>query len=311
MQQDPDTLIEYDRVIKDQLDKGIIEPVCDLEEEGKLFYLPHNPVIRRDAKTTKLRVVYDASAKDAGKGVSLNDCLHVGPALTSHLYDVLIGFREKRIAILGDFEKAFLNVAIAMKYRDSLRCMWVDDVNAKEIKPVEYRFCRVVFGVNCSPFLLNATVEYHLDTFAKEDPQFAESMKRSLYVDDWVGGHDNYEGALKIFDTARSTMAKGGFRLRKWLTNDPNLRPVMRKVASEETASENVEDDQSYAKATLGNTQDTGIEKVLGMKWDCTSDEFIFSFERIVERAEMLEPTKGNIPSILASLYVPYVCLWW
>ena len=187
LQQDPDTLIEYDRVIKDQLEKSIIEPVCDLEEEGKLFYLPHHPVIRKEAKTTKLRVVYDASAKEGGRGVSLNDCLHVGPALTPHLYDVLVRFREKRIAIVGDIEKAFLNVEIAKKDRDSLRFLWVDDINSKEIKPVEYRFCRVVFGVNCSPFLLNATVQYHLDTFAEEDPQFVESMKRSLYVDDWVG----------------------------------------------------------------------------------------------------------------------------
>lgn len=119
LQQDPDTLIEYDRVIKDQLEKGIIEPVCNLEEEGKLFYLPHHPVIRREAKTTKLRVVYDASAKEGGKGVSLNDCLHIGPALTPHLYDVLVRFREKRVAIVGDIEKAFLNVEIARKDRDS------------------------------------------------------------------------------------------------------------------------------------------------------------------------------------------------
>ena len=98
-------------------------------------------------------------------------------------------------------------------------------------------------------------------------------------------------------------MAKGGFRLRKWLTNDPNLRAEMGKVEKEGAASENVEDDQSYAKATLGNTQDTEIEKVLGMKWDCTSDEFLFSFDKIVERAEMLEPTKRNILSILSSLY--------
>ena len=243
--------------------------------------------------------------KEGGKGVSLNDCLHVGPPLTPQLYDVLVRFREKRIAIVGDIEKAFLNVEVAKKDRDSLRFLWVDDISSKEIKPVEYRFCRVVFGVNCSPFLLNATVQYHLDTFAEEDPQFVESMKRSLYVDDWVGGHNSYEGALKIFDAARSRMAKGGFRLRKWLTNDPNLRAEMRKVEREETASVNVEDDQSYAKATLGNTQDTGIEKVLGMKWDCTSDEFIFSFEHIVERAEMLEPTKRNVLSILASLYDP------
>ena len=49
-QQDPDTLIEYDRAIKDQLEKSIIEPVCDLEEEGKLFDLPHHPGIKKEEK---------------------------------------------------------------------------------------------------------------------------------------------------------------------------------------------------------------------------------------------------------------------
>ena len=59
--------------------------------------------------------MYDASAKPGGKGVSLNDCLHVGPALTPMLYDVLIRFREKRVAVVGGIEKAFLNVEMAEK----------------------------------------------------------------------------------------------------------------------------------------------------------------------------------------------------
>ena len=58
---------EYDAVIQDQLDKGIIEKVESSETShlgpGKTHYLPHHPVIRRDKETTKLRVVYDASAK--------------------------------------------------------------------------------------------------------------------------------------------------------------------------------------------------------------------------------------------------------
>ena len=66
MQRDPDTLI--DRVIYEQFERGIIEPVCDLEARGEVYYLQHHAVIRKDAKTAKFRVVYDASAKKGGRG---------------------------------------------------------------------------------------------------------------------------------------------------------------------------------------------------------------------------------------------------
>ena len=78
----PTLLNEYDAIMKQQLESGVIEKVAELESADKIHYLPHLAVVRQDAVTTKLRVVYDASAKgDNGKGASLNDCLHVGPSL--------------------------------------------------------------------------------------------------------------------------------------------------------------------------------------------------------------------------------------
>ena len=64
LRQQPTVLQQYDSVIKDQINKGMIQPVQDLEDtqEGKVHYLPHHAVIRQDRETTKLRVVYDASA---------------------------------------------------------------------------------------------------------------------------------------------------------------------------------------------------------------------------------------------------------
>ncbi|XP_014676190.1 PREDICTED: uncharacterized protein LOC106816151 [Priapulus caudatus] len=81
---EPEILEEYDAIVKEQLSSGITEKVVDLEPRGKVHYLPHQAVIRKEAATTKLRIVYDASAKEnkMGKFTSLNDCLHVGP---SHL----------------------------------------------------------------------------------------------------------------------------------------------------------------------------------------------------------------------------------
>ena len=51
-------------------------------------YIPHQPVIRDQAKSTKMRIVYDCSAK-ANSGVSLNDCLEVGPPLQPMIFDIL------------------------------------------------------------------------------------------------------------------------------------------------------------------------------------------------------------------------------
>lgn len=88
--------------------------------------MPHLAVVRKDAVTTKLRIVYDASARgDNGKGASLNDCLHVGPSLKPLLFDILVRFRQKRIALIADIEKAFFNVEVDKIDRDCLRFLWL------------------------------------------------------------------------------------------------------------------------------------------------------------------------------------------
>jgi hypothetical protein len=64
-------------IIKDQKQSGVVEPT-ESPAEGVEFYLPHKPVVRETAKTTKVRIVYDASAKETCDSLSLNDCLYAG-----------------------------------------------------------------------------------------------------------------------------------------------------------------------------------------------------------------------------------------
>ena len=52
----------YSEIIEEQKAEGIMEPV-DQSAEGVEFYIPHKPVIREEAASAKVRVVYDASAK--------------------------------------------------------------------------------------------------------------------------------------------------------------------------------------------------------------------------------------------------------
>ena len=69
LQREPDLLAQYDQIIQDQLETGIVERVTS-EPVGREFYIPHKPVIRESAESTKLRIVFDASAKDNEKSPS-------------------------------------------------------------------------------------------------------------------------------------------------------------------------------------------------------------------------------------------------
>ena len=64
---------------------------------SKEFYIPHKHVVKQSAETTKLRIVYDASAKPTKAGLSLNECLEVGPALQNTLWNVLTRCRLKPV----------------------------------------------------------------------------------------------------------------------------------------------------------------------------------------------------------------------
>ena len=103
----------YDDVIKQQLNKGIIERVDDTAlVHTKHYYLPQHPVLTPNKSTTKVRIVYDTSSKARDNMNSLNECLHRGPVILPDLCGLLIRFRVYPIVILADIEKAFLQVRI-------------------------------------------------------------------------------------------------------------------------------------------------------------------------------------------------------
>ena len=59
-----DLLDEYDAVIREQLEEGVVER-APAEVTGREFFLPHRAVVRRNAETTKLRVVYDVCTRES------------------------------------------------------------------------------------------------------------------------------------------------------------------------------------------------------------------------------------------------------
>ena len=76
--------------------------------------------IRKDRETTRLRIVFDGSAKTADRQYSFNDYLETGPNSLPQLFDVLTSF-SNLIAFTSGVEKAFLQVSVKADDRDTLR----------------------------------------------------------------------------------------------------------------------------------------------------------------------------------------------
>ena len=94
LEKDPGLLQRYDKIIRTQVEKGIIEKVEDSEVNNKnrKHYILHHVVIKPDNATTKLRIVYDASAKTKKGNKSLNECLHRGSVILEDLCGLLLRF---------------------------------------------------------------------------------------------------------------------------------------------------------------------------------------------------------------------------
>ena len=225
LRKQPELLKEYDEIVRDQTEKGILEDVDPNAPTvvSKTHYLAHHPVIRDYKDTTRVRIVFDASAKVTQNSPSLNNVLHVGLSLIPKIVDILIRFRWYRVPLIGDIEKAFLNVRVDHSDRDCLRMLWVDNIHDDNPRIIVKRFTTAIFGVTSSPFLLGGTVKHHMSTYESEDPKFVQKFLNSLYVDDMLGGDENVPNAFKFYCLAKKRMKEGGFNLRKWLTCNEEL----------------------------------------------------------------------------------------
>ena len=307
LRQNPMILQEYNSIIQDQIRQGIVQIVENPEylSGEKVHYLPHHAVIRQDKATTKLRVVYDASAKS--EGASLNDCLYTGPKFDQNILDILLRFRTHRVALTADIEKAFLMISMAEKDRDVLRFLWIDDIVRDQPEIVVLRFARVVFGVSASPFLLNATIRHHIEKFSRSHPELVRKLLQSTYVDDIVTGADSETLAYQLYKGAKDVLKQGGFNLRKFVTNAHSLQGRIDRseerllVGNSESESSEPVPEETYTKSTIGSTQEmsSGEQKILGVRWNVSADRLVFNLEDIVCQAKDLEPTKRNVISIV------------
>ena len=196
---------------------NVIVKVSENQSENpKEFFLPHRPVNRQNAESTKLREAYDPSAKSES-GYSLNDCLEKGPSLQNKLWDILIRTTFRLVILCADIEKAFLQIRIKEKERESLKFHWIENLTNNTIQFL--RFTRLIFGLNQSLFVLEGTLKAHFERYESIYLELIRKIRDDMYVDDLVTGRESLQEVEKIKSESIELFEKRGFKLHKWQSN--------------------------------------------------------------------------------------------
>ena len=277
---------EFKPVIDEYFTMGHAEPVpaVDLEKPPhSVFYLPMQAVKKPSSTTTKVRAVFDASARTS-TGISLNDTLLVGPTVHSSLVDVLLRFRLHRVALIADVSRMYRAIALTPSDRDLHRFVWRDSPN---VPLKDFRMTRVTFGVSASSFIANMSVRRNALDHALAYPLAAKAVEESFYVDDGLTGADSIEGAIELHAQLQTLFDKGGFLLRKWNSSEP---AVLQQIAAELRDQQSVRTMSEHDEYT----------KTLGVDWNAKLDHFRLT---VAELSHQDHWTKRALSSDIAKTF--------
>ena len=251
---------EVQKVIQEYFDQYHAEevPPGDLEKpQNQVFYLPIHVVTKESSTTTKIRAVFDASAITS-TGISLNSILMVGPTVHPPLTDVLIRFRNHRIAMIADVSRMYRAILLTEPDKDLHRFVWRNNPS-EQLR--DYWMTRITFGVSASSFIANMCVKQNASDFGSQYPKAAKQVETSFYVDDYLGGADTPQEAMKLQEEMHSLFLRGGFLLRKWSSSDPSVL-------------ESIPIDLRDPQATVILSDSNQYTKTLGIEWNASSDHF-------------------------------------
>ena len=128
----------------------------------------------------------------------------------------------------------------------------------------QFQFTRLIFGATCSPFC----AIYVLNRCTEDKSKFPAALnaiKHHFYMNDYIQSLPTISEAKKIISQTTRCLKNGGFRLTKFVSNEPDVLTEMSSDDKDETKQ---------------------IIRFLGQKWNITSDNFVmFPLEQFLEDA--------------------------
>ena len=220
LQKQPDLYRRFNEFIQEFIKLGHMEEVPaneTLQPKEKRYYLSHHCVFKDSSTTTKLRVVFDGSAKTTS-GISLNDRLVVGPKIQKDIFSILIRFCMYPVALSADIAKMYRQVQLDAEDKDYHRLLWKELIST-DIKTL--RVTRVTYGIASSAFQSFRPLQVLAECV--KDKNVKLGIMTDMYVDDLLTGAPDLESAMKLQDSIIAVLSEAGFEIRKWTSSNSEL----------------------------------------------------------------------------------------
>lgn len=282
----PDVADKYKTAFNANIEKGYIKKISAQEASKPGWYLPHFAVFKEEKETTKVRIVYDAAA--VYEGSSLNEQMLTGPRLQSDIVEIMMRFRRRPVALVGDIKEMFSQVALAPIDQKYHRLLWR---NLDSQQPIEtYEAVRLVFGDRSSPFLAQYVLQQQALDAQDQYPTASEVALKSIYMDDVLDSFETEGIAKQVRQDLGNLMLPSGFLIRRWCSNSLE---VLEGVAEEDRAV-GVRIEESALPSL----------KTLGIWWDASNDYFTFKVS--LTDSDVVVNSKRKLLSRIATCFDPF-----
>lgn len=283
-EKDPEYHKRYNEDIMNYIKSGHMSISKSPQNEG--YYLPHHSVLREDKTTSKLRTVFDGSAKSSN-GVSLNErCLN-GPTIQPELIDIFIRWRLHKVALVADIEKMYRQIMLAPEDRKYHKILY----RFSKSEPIRtYEMNTVTFGIKSAPYMAIQATFFLADLEQNRFPEAAKRIKTDMYVDDCLSGNHSIESAKNLQQELNGLFNSAQIPIRKWASNYP-------------AALDGVPSENKAISSSVEIKMDESI-KTLGMTWTPATDTLHFTIN-MSKLSCKNRITKRQLLSDASKLYDP------
>lgn len=162
--------------------------------------------------------------------------------------------------------------------------------SASEKPPEVFEWQVLPFGTACSPCCAVYALQCHTRDYSEPDEDVRIVVENNFYVDNCLYSLSNVEDAKMFVNKLQTLLTSGGFELRQWAANHPEViahLPTEAKTGSNEL--------------WLAQNQLEQQELTLGLRWHCQQDELGYRHRAALST----KTTMRHIYRVLAKQYDP------